>query len=407
MDGFEPVEICLGLALIAVGYAFYTRLRAKRKEVALVFGSLLFTLIVFEVALALSYPHVHDFYKLFQPDSVLGWRFVPNESVAVSYVGEAHHYIQTNEDGFRDRSFHEATPGNKRIMVIGDSFASNVAVRQEDVFTTIMERGLNATAVHNLGVDGYGQVQEYLLMRQQMKQIRPDLVIVLIYIRNDFSDNLGHLSAYPRPYASLGGDLPRLLLHPVPSAEYASGSVHSSWFSYPSTHTYHFIRHRLRLILDRWANDPVPHSISLSTPPELYLCRKDSTQKRETMFQVTEQLLLEMARFAGGSDVPILFVTAPSMVQVEERLWDQLVRSYDLDKDQYDRALPNRRLSTFARNHDMEMLDLLPFLQSEPLGDIRLYHERQQHWTRAGNGVVAKAVLDHLRKWWPPLKRTS
>ncbi len=370
-------------------------------------GSLLLTLLVFEMALALSYPQIHGLYKLFQPDPVLGWGFIPNKSVPVSYVGESHHYIQTNEAGFRDRSFLEVTPGNKRIMVIGDSFASNIAVRQEDVFTTIMERWLHGTAVLNLGINGYGQVQEYLLMRQQMKQIRPDLVIVLIYIRNDFSDNVGQLSAYPRPYASLVGNLPTLLLHSVPSTEYASALEHSSWFFYRSTHTYHFIRHRLRLIADRWGNDPAPHSPSRSTPPELYLCRKDSTQKRETMFQVMEQLLLEMAQFAGDSDVPILFAMAPSMLQVEERLWNQLVQSYDLDKDQYDRALPNRRLNRFAQDHGVEMLDLLPFLQSETLEDIRLYNEREQHWTSAGNGVVAKAVLDHLHKWWPPLKRTS
>jgi len=71
--------------------------------------------------------------------------------------------IQTNSLGFRDH----APPSNKknRIMVLGDSFVSNVSVKDDEVFTEIMETRMKDSDVMNFGVNAYGEVQEYLLLK--------------------------------------------------------------------------------------------------------------------------------------------------------------------------------------------------------------------------------------------------
>ena len=113
------------------------------------------------------------------------------------------HYIQTNSLGFRDNPLPLDEDKKRKILVIGDSFVSNISVKDNEVFTEIIERQLKNTAVLNFGVPGYGQVQEYLLLKEWFCKINPDLVIVVVFIRNDFEDNVGrHWFHNPRPTAS-------------------------------------------------------------------------------------------------------------------------------------------------------------------------------------------------------------
>jgi hypothetical protein len=91
--------------------------------------------------------------------------------------------------GFRDNDL-PTDPAVRRIMFVGDSFVSNLAVKDDEVFTELMERALPRTAVLNFGVNGFGPVQEYLLLQRWLDQVRPALVVVMIYVRNDFQDNV-------------------------------------------------------------------------------------------------------------------------------------------------------------------------------------------------------------------------
>jgi hypothetical protein len=94
-------------------------------------------------------------------------------------------------------------------MVLGDSFVSNVEVGADQVFTRVMEQRLADTEVLNFGVNGYGQVQEYLLLERWFDRVRPDVVVVVIYLRNDFEDNVDEKWTYARPFVSLEGAHPR------------------------------------------------------------------------------------------------------------------------------------------------------------------------------------------------------
>ena len=114
--------------------------------------------------------------------------------------------------GFRD---HAPSANKKRkLLVLGDSFVSNISVKDNEVFTEIMEDQLKKYDVLNFGVSGYGQVQEYLLLQQLIKTIKPDIVLLIIYVQNDFTDNIGPYWGYSRPYASLEGEDSILVIHP-------------------------------------------------------------------------------------------------------------------------------------------------------------------------------------------------
>jgi len=200
----------------------------KRKEIALLVSAIFFSIIIAEVFLRLFYPQIDERHKMFQFDPYLGWRFIPNKRGAIVYREGPYHFIKTNSLGFRDQEPPSSNENISKILVLGDSFVVNVSVKDDQVFTEIMEQHLYRTVVLNFGVNGYGQVQEYLLLKQWFNKIKPELVILVIYIKNDFDDNLGRLWRYARPFASLDEKKSTVRINPPSTPQSPSPSEDST-----------------------------------------------------------------------------------------------------------------------------------------------------------------------------------
>ena len=77
-------------------------LRNRRKELALLLSSLLFSLLIAEIFLRLFIPQIMEHEKIYEPDPCLGWRLIPNKRVSISTTEGIHHYVKINSLGFRD-----------------------------------------------------------------------------------------------------------------------------------------------------------------------------------------------------------------------------------------------------------------------------------------------------------------
>jgi hypothetical protein len=95
--------------------------------------------------------------------------------------------VQTNEDGLRttysrQRFLEHAT----RIVILGDSFVFGFGVRQEAMFSQVLERELRArlgrsdVAVLNAGIISYSPFLERLLLDGVLWRYRPTLVILML-----------------------------------------------------------------------------------------------------------------------------------------------------------------------------------------------------------------------------------
>ena len=252
----ELITILKVLALAAAVTAPVLSLvlfETKRKEIILALGSLAACLSLGEVILRGVYPQIMEHNELFEPDSVLGWRFIPNKSALIVYEGEGRHFVETNAAGFRDAPFISDTDAATKIMVLGDSFLTNIAVRAGDVFTEVMERRMANTSVMNFGVNGYGQVQEYLLLERWFERVDPDVLVLMIYVRNDFQDNTGHNPGlYNRPSVSWHGGDSTLSIVP-PAADQPRRPTPPFWRSYQQLHVYHLMSRGLEMVVGRWA----------------------------------------------------------------------------------------------------------------------------------------------------------
>jgi len=367
------------------------------KNGSLVLLSFLFSIGVSEIIVRTFYPQISEHDNLFQFDSDLGWTFIPNKKSNIIFPGEANHSIKTNKDGFRDSSFLNFEKESAKIFVLGDSFVSNISVKNEDVFTEILEQNLTNTSVLNLGVNGYGTVQEKLLLEKWLPKINPNLIVFVIYLRNDFADNLKETNwLYPRPTVAWKEETKTLEVLPFSISNFNNGNKNNSyWKFYKNLHLYHFIKNRSRNIKSNFLQKDTLSANSY-TPPESYLCRKVLSEETKLMYLTMEKLLVNISKTAQNKQIPLVFVLAPSIVQVENNLWEAIAPPFSKKQEEYSRTLPNDTLMQFAKNNGLNMIDLLPMLQAETEKGKILYNPNEQHWTKEGNRLVANYLLSYI-----------
>ncbi len=389
--------LTLGIGVISLSFLLF---RNKRKEIALGLFSFVFAIIIAEVFVRLVYPQIMEHDKMFEYDPYLGWKYMSNKKGAIVYPGEAHHYIETNSIGFRDDPPPPDQDKIRKILVLGDSFVSNISVKDSEVFTEVLEQSLENTAVLNFGVNGYGPVQEYLLLQEWHRKMNPDLIVLMIYIRNDFNDNMGNYwGDVPRPFATWSEEDQALKINTPPQPTPAKEATpEPSWKFYRKFHLYHFLNNRILCFITKFSKtDKSEHQPSLYTPPELYLCRSQPSENTKLMYRTMEELMLKIAGYADEIETSLVFVIAPTIVQIEDELWSSTLLNFDEKQEDYIRTLPNDKLMQFAEKNNLLMIDLLPILQSETKKGNALYNRIEQHWNSNGNHVVARFLLGYLK----------
>jgi hypothetical protein len=94
--------------------------------------------------------------------------------------------VNTNSEGFRMFGDLHANP-RKKILFIGDSYTHAHQVSNDKTYYGILAHDL-PMEVFAYGVDGYGTLQEYLVIDRYLDLIQPD-ILVLQYCSNDFINN--------------------------------------------------------------------------------------------------------------------------------------------------------------------------------------------------------------------------
>ena len=127
------------------------------------------------------------------PHPVYGWVLEPSVSY-LNKMPEDTVRVTYNSAGWRDVEHAiENHRGAYRILVLGDSFMEGYSVKLEDMFHRKIgylarREGVNMEVI-NLGVGGYGTLQEYLVFREIGKHYKPDIVLLGFYLGNDLRNN--------------------------------------------------------------------------------------------------------------------------------------------------------------------------------------------------------------------------
>ena len=372
--------------------------RRWRRRLLVVAACPLAAILVAELALRLLGPATRPPNPpgLFVADEHGGFR------LARSFVGEQLGAgdpvaIRTNALGFRDDEIPPRKDGVLRLLALGDSQCYGHGVRVEEAFPRVLQELLEGAGrpavVINAGVPGYGTWNELGLLEASVDEVRPDEVLLTLYVGNDFRDNLpehfGRLSACSGVLMTVMPGPSELL-----TALKAAAAVHSRLV--PVVY--------VRL----WgAKDAAGATVAARRKAfcddlawgtgfgfEMLRARWDSVAQRA--FESTCRALEAVQRVCVSRGLPLRLALLPGPCQYSDPYWEAIVASCGVAAEDYDRARPNRALMEWAAAHGVPALDLLPAFVEAQREQPGIPLSTDVHFSVAGHRRAAEALAEFL-----------
>jgi len=315
---------------------------------------------------------------LIRYDAQLGWRLSPD------WHGRHRHtdyQVSYSTDAWGRR----VTLGGKagagpRWAVFGDSFTFGLGVDDGQTFVDGLNRyRAGGRRYLNLGVPGYSTDQEYLYMQKVLPKLRPERVILVVYLANDLFDNsldypLQAAYAKPRFQANARGEL--LLLNtpvpraPKPAAQQAldskrllSGDCEGTWLGRVAVHS--ALLRRVARLLQSCADEDTGLAARLTPYLELF-----------------DVLLAQIQASLKDSATDLTLVLLPGRSLIERPGGGSAA---------YQEALRRSILAVHA--DDTDIIDLTPLLQQAAGAEPgTLYYPHDGHLTVRGQQRVAEGL---------------
>ena len=370
-------------------------------------------------------PPVEPMPSLWEPHPYLGWYHVPNSGgLWYSEYGEYQADVRINARGLRDREIGYDNPSDAyRILVLGDSFAEGLQVTLEETFVKQLETRLadgdRPVEVINGGVSGWGTDQEAIFFAVEGFRYQPELVLLLVFARNDIVNNYGPLEvarmeAVQKPFFRL--EEGELVVPPFPfepPAETESRPVpllgFSDWLRVRSS-LYRLIMPYLRDIpVTRRALGPIGLlgglGVAMADEPDLAVTFKvylsNPSPEWDEAWELTDALIrrLDEEVKSQGAQLVVVGISAPEQVYAD--LWAATFGTdSQFQETHWDPEAPNRRLAAILDEADILHLDLMPVFQDAAARPEmpHLFFRHDFHWSAAGHALAAQAVESYLRE---------
>ncbi len=359
-----------------------------------------------EGALRLFYPPpaLARNYRL--PDPILGWRLEPGAQTRLrrpEYVVS----VQINADGWRDVPHTpDPTPDAFRILVLGDSYMEAYMIDLEESFPRRLEAlahaaGLPQVEVINLGVGGYGTLQEYLAFVEYGLRYRPDLVLLAFYADNDVHNNSAALSLalwgpedpnyYSRPFL-LPGPVEEWDIQPPDYARAVAEAQRRAdrpWWQ--QTALAAFLQTAARAAEEGGSGGPELWSGAfLCDPPPAYA----------EGWALTRRILARLNETAAGAGAHLVVFTVPSRAEVSPVYRDRvLARAADPAAFCFEESAGSAGLLSIAGAEGIPAVDLLPAFREALLQEgIDPFYRQDRHWNPDGHALAAQTVFAALRE---------
>jgi lysophospholipase L1-like esterase len=319
------------------------------------------------------------FQTLFIQDSRIGYR--PRPGAATTYsTAEFRTELRINGQGVRDdEEIGPKAPGERRIVILGDSLVLAVQVPLAETFGKRLEARLNdADRAHrwrviNAGVQGYGPVEDWLFFEHVVSAFQPDIVIVTVFVGNDAVEASGArttLAAGRVPVVSVTDSAQAWLRRVI---------------------RYSQVLQRVRVRIDQL------RSRLTASVPELPLASYlDNPPAAVTEgFDLARQAFGRIADRADQEGAATVFVLMPARFQIDDADFGRLDEAVSAAGGTLRRNLATERFLSALAPLGRPTLDLLPVLWAQDRRD-ELFFQRNVHLTPRGHQVVADALFSFL-----------
>jgi hypothetical protein len=311
----------------------------------------------------------------------LGWTHRPGVNTTIN-TGEGTVRLVTDRDGYRV-GVTGRIEGEKRILLLGDSFMEALQVEYEQSLPGLLEARLAArlgqpVAVRNTGVGGWDPPQYLVAERRALARERFDLVLVAVYLGNDVVPR--RIDRFPprapvevhhlrwprhRSYA----ELIDAVLYPINDFL----EVRSQLFIFLKTRMAD-LRARLGLTADEFPVD---------------LLRREAGSPR---WSVTARICRDIRDVAATYHTPTLFALIPAPYQVDTADVAEALGEFKIDAAAVDLDQPNRLLVDAMRPYRLNVFDALPEFRRREHAGARLYGSVDRHLSPAGHDALERLV---------------
>lgn len=287
---------------------------------------------------------------------------------------------QVNRLGYWGSDFQRSPrPGVFRLAVLGDERALS-GTAATNCFADLAHR-MPGLEVYNFAIPQAGPREYAAQLRSQVLDYRPDLVLVLISVGDDITEQL------PVPG---NFDLRGLRLYQLAAAHWlAPGGAcdANDNASFDSA-----ARREFLALAER----------------ELIVCRTPLDESLRDKWDGTCAHLDDLILAARRREVEVALVAVPAAFQVQPSLCRQLQKRLGYTAEQVDLDLPQRRLAAFAASRQLPWIDLLPTLRETT---TPAFARGTLELSTAGNQAVAQTlehwIAGHFRQLVSPVAQAS
>jgi lysophospholipase L1-like esterase len=353
---------------------------------AAVFGAVTLVLfVVFEAGLRIAggSEAAPEFQRLFMPDATIGYRLKPGAQVRFK-TDEFDTDIAINQSGVRDDEVGPKAPDERRIVVLGDSLVMAVQVPATQTFCRLLQDRLNREhaaggvryRVINAGVQGYGPIEEYLFYKQVVRALKPDVVLVAVYVANDAIEALNA----PQRIGA-GANLPATTtVQETLRARFRRMTK--------SSMVLQILRLRAFSLGDHFGRDP-------GVQPALKTYLPTAPEEVGQGLRVVRDCLSGISALARADGARTGIVLIPARFQVDDRDFGYLTAQVAKSGVTISRNAGTDRFKESLAGWPDPVFDLLPELRG-PDDRSRVFFERTAHLTPRGHEVVADALARFL-----------
>lgn len=310
----------------------------------------------------------------------IGHLHSPNNSV----VQSGRDFSAThNTDGYGFRNSWP-WPNQVEIVALGDSVTFGQTVEDNQAWPAILDRLLPQSRVINLGLIGAG-VQQYLRVYETFGiKLHPKLLLVGVFIRNDFWDD-GLFESWLKSGASnymVWRDFDRQTK--VDSNRPIDGLVQTLRLLVRGSHLYNLLRYIRRLSFDVKIFQTADGS-RLELVPGDFVEKTLGAQPERREFQLALSALRHMHSLASKNGTTMLVLLQPGKEEVYLPLLGQPMTE------------PSEPLRRELENSGIQYLDLMPAFRQRALAGEKLFQEADGHPNVRGYALIAESVLSTSR----------
>ena len=351
------------------------------------------SLLACEATARLIYPPLRGLHW-YHADPRYGMRHRSNlDKHVTEWGGGAYWHLRTNARGFRGDDWADMpAPGERRVLVAGDSFTFGNGVSDGNTFVEIAERlirrdddGGNWQLV-NLGTSAWGPQNALAYLETEGAPIRASCLVYVFFLGNDVMDNVAsHL------YSLRDG---RLEKNPIaPAAPSVLDDVKQLMRALP---VYDFLLDHSQLFnlvrvifLRKMADLHAFAQIYADVPRDTY----------ERALDLDDATLVRMAQLARQRFGGFAIVLLPELAELDRT--PELHQAAALLPVEF-AELARQRVKRWAGANAVPVLDLVDLLPHDPSAARRLYFPRDFHTNAVGDRRIGELLAQHLPRLCGP-----